>query len=67
MGSMVVIEPSNSRCVHRNVFVGRVISPLWGDGWLPVKMINHTNSEIVLLRNGKLADVYPCIALEDFD
>ncbi|KAG1933867.1 interleukin-1 receptor accessory protein-like 1-A [Pimephales promelas] len=67
VGSTVVIEPSKSRCVHRNVLVGRVISPLWGDGWLPVKMINPTNSEIVLRRNAKLADVYPCIALEDFD
>ncbi|KAL1277422.1 hypothetical protein QQF64_024095 [Cirrhinus molitorella] len=38
-----------------------------GDGWLPVKMINPTNSEIVLRRNAKLADIYPCIALEDFD
>ncbi|KAL1277366.1 hypothetical protein QQF64_024039 [Cirrhinus molitorella] len=67
VGSTVVIEPSTSRCVHRNVLVGRVISPLWGDGWLPVKMINPTNSEIVLRRNAKLADIYPCIALEDFD
>lgn len=67
VGSTVVIEPSTSRCVHRNVLVGRVISPLWGDGWLPVKMINPTKSEIVLRRNAKLADVYPCIALEDFD
>lgn len=67
VGSTVVIEPSTSHCVHRNVLVGRVISPLWGDGWLPGKMINPTNSEIVLRRNDKLADVYPCIALEDFD
>lgn len=67
VGSTVIIEPSTSRCVHRNVLIGRVISPLWGDGWLPVKMINPTNSEIVLRKNAKLADVYPCIALEDFD
>ncbi|KAF7705597.1 hypothetical protein HF521_020883, partial [Silurus meridionalis] len=45
----------------------KVISPLWGDGWLPVRMINPTNSEIVLRRNAKLADVCPCIALEDFE
>ncbi len=65
VGSTVVIEPSTSRCVHRNVLIGRVVSPLWGDGWLPVKMINPTNSEIVLRKNAKVADVYPCIALED--
>ncbi len=28
-------------------------------------MINPTNSEIVLRKNAKVADVYPCIALED--
>lgn len=67
VGSTVVIEPSTSCCVHHNVLVGRVIEPLWGYGWLPVKMINPTNSEIVLRRNAKLADVYPCIALEAFD
>ncbi len=65
VGSTVVIEPSTSRCVHRNVLIGRVVSPLWGDGWLPVKMINPTNSEIVLRKNAKVADVYHCIALED--
>lgn len=66
-GSTVIVEPSTARCVHRNVLVGRVVSPLWGDGWLPVKLINPTPSEITLCRNTKLADVYPCIALEDFD
>lgn len=64
-GSTVVIEPSTSRCVHRNVLVGRVVSPLWGDGWLPVKVNNPTNSEIMLRINEKVADVYPCVALED--
>lgn len=67
VGSTVVIEPSTSRCAHRNVLIGRVVSPLWGDGWLPVKMINPTNAEIVLRKNAKVADVYPCVALEDLD
>lgn len=65
--STVVIEPSTSRCLHRNVLVGRVVSPLWGDGWLPVKMINPTNAEIVLSKNVKVADVYACVALEDLE
>lgn len=67
VGSTVVIEPSTSRCVHRNVLIGRVVSPLWGDRWLPVKMINPTNAEIVLRKNAKVADVYPCVALEDLN
>lgn len=66
MGSTVIIEPSMSRCVPRNILVGRVVTPLWGDGWLPVKVINPTTKQITLRRNAKLADVYPCIALEDF-
>lgn len=65
-GSTVIVEPSSSRCVPRNILVGRVVTPLWGDGWVPVKMINPTNSKITLRRNAKVADVSPCIALEDF-
>lgn len=52
--STVVIEPSTSRCVHRSVLIGRVVSPLWGDCWLPVKVINPTTSEIVLRKNAKV-------------
>ncbi len=47
--------------------MGRVVTPLWGEGWLPVKIINPTTSPILLRRNAKVADVYPCIALEDFN
>lgn len=67
VGSTVFVEPSASRCVHHNILVGRVVTPLWGDGWLPVKIINPTTSAITLRRNPKVANVYPCIALEDFD
>ncbi|KAJ8375590.1 hypothetical protein SKAU_G00061700 [Synaphobranchus kaupii] len=66
-GSTVLVEPSTSRCVGRNILVGRVVTPLWGDGWLPIKIINPTTAEVTLHRNSKVADVYPCIALEDFD
>ncbi|KAJ8349270.1 hypothetical protein SKAU_G00244000 [Synaphobranchus kaupii] len=66
-GSTVLVEPSTSRCVGRNILVGRVVTPLWGDGWLPIKIINPTTAEVTLRRNAKVADVYPCIALEDFD
>ena len=67
VGSTVVVEPSSSRCVPRNILVGRVVTPLWGDGWIPVKMINPTTSKVTLRRNAKVADVSPCIALEDFE
>lgn len=67
VGSTVVVEPSTSRCVNRHILVGRVVTPLWGDGWLPVKIVNPTTSPVTLRRNAKVADVYPCIALEDFD
>lgn len=66
-GSTVLVEPTTSRCVHRSILVGRVVTPLWGDGWLPIKIVNPTSTEITLCRNAKVADVYPCIALEDFD
>ncbi|KAL6456481.1 hypothetical protein MHYP_G00350250 [Metynnis hypsauchen] len=66
VGSTVVVEPSTSR-VPRNTLVGRVISPLWGDGWLPVKIVNPTTAEITLRKNAKVADVFPCIALEDLE
>lgn len=66
-GSTVLIEPCTSPCVNKQIMVGRIVSPLWGDGWLPIKIINPTSTEITLRRNSKVADVAPCIALEDFD
>ncbi len=66
-GSTVLVEPCASPCVNKQILVGRIVSPLWGDGWLPMKIINPTSVEITLRRNSKIADVFPCIALEDFD
>ncbi len=40
---------------------------LWADGWVPVKVINPSSVPIILRRNVKLADIYTCLALEDFD
>ena len=67
VGSTVVVEPSTTRCINRQMLVGRIVSPMWGDGWLPVKIVNPTPDAVTLRRNAKVADVYPCIALEDFD
>lgn len=66
-GSTVVVEPSTARTAPRNVLVGRIVVSLWGDGSTPVKVINPSNKPICLRRNCKLADVYTCMALEDFD
>ncbi|KAJ8349066.1 hypothetical protein SKAU_G00276550 [Synaphobranchus kaupii] len=38
---------------------------MWGDRWLPMKIMNPTSEPVVLKRNTKLADVFPCIAAED--
>ena len=67
VGSTVAVEPSTSRCINRQMLVGRVVSPMWGDGWLPVKVFNPTSAAVTLRKNAKVADVYPCVALEDFD
>lgn len=37
-GSTVVVEPTDSRTVLRTVLVGRLVTPLWGDGWVPVRL-----------------------------
>ena len=66
-GSTVVVEPTTSRSMPRNIMVGRVITPLWGDRWVPMKVTNMSNKPITLKRNSKLADVSPCVAVEDFE
>ncbi|KAJ8412937.1 hypothetical protein AAFF_G00105190 [Aldrovandia affinis] len=65
VGSTVVVEPTQSRCRSSKVLVGRVVTPMWGDRWLPMKVMNPTSEPVVLKRNTKLADVFPCIAAED--
>ncbi|KAI3360567.1 hypothetical protein L3Q82_002290 [Scortum barcoo] len=53
--------------VPRTVMVGRIVTPLWGDGWVPVRVINPSSKPVMLKRNCKIADVSACVALEDFD
>ncbi len=65
VGSTFVVEPTTSHCMPHNILVGRVVTLLWGDRWLPVKIINPTASPITLRRNAKVPDVSPCVALED--
>lgn len=54
-----------SRSRPRQILVGRVITPLWGDGSIPLKVINPTNHRVVLKRNAKIADMSPCNAVQD--
>lgn len=65
MGSTVIVEPTQSKSRPTQILVGRVITPLWGDGWVPLKVVNPTLKPITLKRNTKIADVFPCIAVEE--
>lgn len=65
VGSTVVVEPTQSKARPRHILIGRVVTPLWGDRWVPVKVINPPDRVVVLRRNAKIADVSPFIALED--
>lgn len=66
-GSTVIVEPTSARSTPRNILVGRVITPMWGDRWVPMKVVNPSPSPITLRRNTKLADVSPCLAVEDLN
>ncbi|KAJ7985093.1 hypothetical protein DPEC_G00348500 [Dallia pectoralis] len=60
-----MVAPTTSRCVPRGIMVGRVVTPLWGDGWTPMEVTNISDKPITLRRNSKLADVFTCVAAED--
>lgn len=66
-GSAVMTEPTSSHSAPRGVMVARLIISMWGDGWVPLKLINTSGSPVMLRRNAKIADLYPCLALEDID
>lgn len=64
-GSTVMSEPTSSRSAPRGILVARTVTPLWGDNWVPLKILNATDSPVTIRRNAKLADLYTCLALED--
>lgn len=66
-GSTVLTEPTSSHSAPRGIMVARVVTPLWGDRWVPLKILNISDSPVTLRRNAKLADVYTCLALEDME
>ncbi|KAI7804127.1 hypothetical protein IRJ41_024660 [Triplophysa rosa] len=65
-GSAVVVEPTSSKSMPRNILVGRVVTPMWGDRYVPMRIVNLSDQPVTLKRNCKLADVSPCMAAEDF-
>ena len=66
-GSTVLVEPTSSKSMPCNIMVGRVVTPLWGDRWVPMKVTNLSYRPVTLKRICKLADVSPCLAVEDFE
>lgn len=66
-GSTIIVEPCTSKSRPRNMLVGRVITPMWGDRWVPVKITNLSPKSITLKRNSLIAEVSPCVAVEDFN
>lgn len=57
-GSTMIVEPTASKSMPRNIIVGRIITPLWGDGWVPMKVANLLDKPITLKRNSKMDDVF---------
>lgn len=47
--------------------MGRLVTPLWGDRWVPMTVVNPSDKAITLKRNCKLADVFPGLSIEDLD
>lgn len=66
-GSTVIVMPTSSKSMPHNIMVDHVITPLWGDRWIPMKVTKMSDKPITLKRNSKLADVSPCPAVEDFE
>ena len=66
-GSTILVEPSKSHSNRKSIMVGRTVASMSGDRWVPVKVVNPSDKPVTLRRNMKLADVSPCVALEDFE
>lgn len=62
-GSTIIVEVTSSRTMPRDIIIGRVVMPLWGDRWVPLKVTNLSDKPVTLKRNRKLADVFPCLAV----
>ncbi|KAI2647196.1 Gag polyprotein [Labeo rohita] len=58
-------RPTTARSAPKNILVGRVVTPMWGDRWVPMKILNPNPTAVTLRHNSKLADVSSCLAVED--
>lgn len=65
VGSTVIIEPTQSKSRPAQIMVGRVVISLWGDGWVPVKIVNPTEKPLTLKRNAKVSAVSTCLSVQD--
>lgn len=65
VGSAVLVDSTQSRTRPAQILVGRVVTTLYGDGWVPVKVVNPTTKPLTLKRNAKVADVSPCLSVQD--
>lgn len=43
-GSTVIVKPTSSRSLPRNIMIGRVITPLWGDSHESNKHVRQTHN-----------------------
>lgn len=59
-GSAVMTEPILSHSVPKGIMVTRIIAPLWGEGWVALKVTNVSEKAILLRCNVKLADLMTC-------
>ncbi len=66
-GSTVIVEATSSRTMPQDIIIGHVVTPLWGDRWVPLKVTNLSEKPVTLKRNRKLVDVFLCLAVEDFE
>lgn len=57
-GSNVIIEPTTARSAPKSILVRRVVTPMWGDRWVPMKILNPNPTSVTLRRNSKLADIF---------
>ncbi|KAL7870669.1 hypothetical protein SRHO_G00081660 [Serrasalmus rhombeus] len=67
VGSTVLVEPPRSPTHKKNIVVGKVVASMTGDRWVPMRILNPSEKSVTLKKNSKVADVFPCMALEDLD
>ncbi|KAK0149499.1 hypothetical protein N1851_009770 [Merluccius polli] len=64
-GSTVVVEQTDSKAMPRGVLVGRLVTPLWGDRWVPMTVVNPSDKAVTLKRNCKLSHQSQTARLEN--